>query len=128
MCDIALGMQDHGLTTFAARVNAFHMGQWVERGLYDEEEIEGSWGRAFELALTRAVAAGGQFHFNLAGLDIADALRGDPAVWVHGHTAWELRQIVRNPAWFANTRFYFDEELLTPDKVSELGIIPHETD
>jgi hypothetical protein len=125
MCDIALGRQEHGLQEFAARVNAFHMSQWVERGLYDEEEIEGSWGQAFELALTRTLAAGGRFHFNLDGLDIADALVGDPQVWVHGHTAWELRQIVRNRAWFDNTLFYRDGKLLTPEEVLARGIVIH---
>ena len=101
------------------------MGQWSERGLYDEEEIEGSWGRAFELALTRTLAVGGRFHFNLTGLDIPDALQGDPAVWVHGHTAWELRQIVRNPAWFDNTLFYLENKLLIAEEVRALGIAPH---
>jgi hypothetical protein len=125
MCDIALGIQECGLPAFAASVNAFHMGQWTERGLYDEDEIDESWGRAFELALTRTLVAGGRFHFNLTGLDIADALQGDPAVWVHGHTAWELRQIVRNPTWFANTLFYLDGQLLTPEAVLALGIALH---
>ena len=46
MCDIALGIQEHGLEDFAASVNAFHMGQWKDRGLYDDDEIDGSWGRA----------------------------------------------------------------------------------
>ncbi len=125
MCDIALGIQEQGLQDFAASVNAFHMGQWVERGLYDEEEIEGSWGRAFELALTRTLAAGGRFHFNLTGLDIFDAMKGDPAVWVFGHTAWELRQIVRNSEWFNNTLFYLDGKVLTPEATLALGIAPH---
>jgi hypothetical protein len=89
MCDIALGIQEHGLQDFAANVNALHMGQWVEHGLYEEDEIEESWGRALELAVTRTLAAGGRIHFSLTGLDIADALQGDPDVWVHGHTAWE---------------------------------------
>jgi hypothetical protein len=122
MCDIALGIQEHGLEEFAASVTAFHMGQWIERGLYDDDEIDGSWGRAFELALTRTLAAGGRFHFNLSGLDIADALQGDAAVWVYGHTAWELRQIVRNTAWFENTLFYLDGKPLTPEAVLALGI------
>jgi hypothetical protein len=126
MCDIALGIQEHGLEDFAASVNAFHMGQWAERGLYDEDEVEGSWGRAFELALTRTLAAGGRFRFSLDGLDITDALQGDPEVWVHGHTAWELRQIVRRPEWFGNTLFYLDGKPLTPEDLLALGVGLHE--
>jgi hypothetical protein len=126
MCDIALGIQEHGLQDFAASVNAFHMGQWAEHSLYDEDEIEGSWGRAFELVLTRTLATGGRFHFNLAGLDISDAMQGDPAVGVYGHTAWELRQIVRNSAWFNNTLFYLNGEVLTPEAMLALGIAPHQ--
>ena len=97
----------------------------VECGLYDEDEVDGSWGRAFELTLTRTLDAGGRFHFNLTGLDIAVALQGDPFVWVHGYTAWELRQIVRNAAWFENTLFYIDGNLLTPQEVAALGIALH---
>jgi hypothetical protein len=73
MCDIALGMQEAGLLAFAERVNAFHMGQWVEQGLRDEDED--SWGRAFQQALSLTLARGGRFHFDLTGLDIAEALR-----------------------------------------------------
>jgi hypothetical protein len=99
------------------------MGQWADRGLFDEDED--SWGRAFEQALTGTLAAGGRFHFSLDGLDIAEALQGDPEVWVFGHTAWELRQIVRRSEWFGNTLFYLDGKLLTPQDVSALGIAPH---
>jgi hypothetical protein len=87
MCDIALGLQEQGLQEFAVSVNAAHMAQWKKLGLYDEEEE--SWGHAFEQALTKTLAVGGRFHFNLTGLNIADALNGDPEIWVHGHTAWE---------------------------------------
>ena len=121
--DIALGMQEHGLETFAAIVNATFMDQWKDLGFYDETEE--SWGRAFEQVLTKTLAVGGRFHFNLTGLEISDALNGDPDIWVDGHTAWELRQIVRNPEWFANTLFYLDGNLLTSDEVLALGITPH---
>ena len=110
--DIALGMQEHGLEAFAASVNASFMDQWKRLGFYDETEE--SWGRAFEQVLTKTLAADGRFHFNLTGLDIADALNGDPEIWVDGHTAWELRQIVRNHEWFGNTLFYLDGDSLTP--------------
>jgi hypothetical protein len=120
MRDIALGMQEHGLKAFAASVNASFVDQWKKLGLY--AETEESWGRAFLEVLTKTLSAGGRFHFNLTGLDIVDALNGDPEIWVDGHTAWELRQIVRNPNWFRNTLFYLDGNLLTPDQVMEHGI------
>ena len=120
MCDVALGLQEQGLREFAATVNASFMDQWVDLGLYDEEEE--SWGRAFEQVITKTIACGGRIHFNLVGLDITAALQGDPEVWVHGHTAWELRQIVRNSTWFANTLFYLDGMVLSADEVVAIGI------
>ena len=123
MPDIALGMQEHGLTAFAASVNASFMDQWKKLGFYDETEE--SWGRAFEQVLTKTLALGGRFHFNLDGLDVADALKGDPEIWVDGHTAWELRRIVRNHEWFNNTLFYRGGNLLTSQQVKSLGIEPH---
>jgi hypothetical protein len=123
MSDIALGMQEHNLEEFAAGVNASYMDQWKDLGFYDETEE--SWGRAFEKVLTKTLAVGGRFHFNLTGLDVAEALKGDPEIWVDGHTAWELRQIVRNHQWFGNTLFYLDGSLLTPEQVKSLGIEPH---
>lgn len=122
MCDIALGMQECQLAEFAAKVNASYMSQWAKLGLYDEEEE--SWGRAFEQALTKTLELGGRFHFNLAGLDIAAALDGGPKPeeWVNGHTAWELREIVQNHKWFANTLFYLDGKLLTQKEVAAIGI------
>jgi hypothetical protein len=120
MCDIALGMQEAGLLAFAAQVNAFHMGQWVEQGLRDEDED--SRGRAFQQTLTLTLAKGGRFHFDLTSLDIPEALHGDPEWWVDRYTAWELQQIVRNHAWFGNTLFYLNGKLLTPDEVAAIGI------
>ena len=125
MRDIALGIQEHGLHDFASQVNGLHMGQWLEHGLYDEGEE--SWGRAFEQTLTKTLASGGRFHFNLSGLDIAEALAGDPEVWVHGYTAWELRRIVRNRDWFVNTLFYLNGQLLSSQDVLALGIVLQET-
>jgi len=53
MPDIALGMQPRLQEVFAASVNGLHMDQWEAHGLYDQEEIDGSWGLAFELTLMR---------------------------------------------------------------------------
>jgi hypothetical protein len=123
MRDIALGIQEHGLEVFAASVNASFMDQWIKLGFYDKTEE--SWGRAFEQVLTKTLAVGGRFHFNLTGLDIAGALKGDPEFWVDRYTAWELQQIVRNHEWFDNTLFYLDGNLLTQQGVRALGIEPH---
>ncbi len=73
----------------------------------------------------KTLAVGGRFHFSLAGLDIADALKGDPEIWVDRYTAWELQQIVRNHDWFDNTLFYFNGNLLTPEEVKAIGIEQH---
>src|SRR5438128_197734 len=117
MSDIALGLE-----AFAAHVNASYMSQWLALGLYDED-VEG-WGQAFEQALSRTLVAGGRFHFNLTGLDIADALKGDPSRWVDRHTAWELQQVVGREDWFANTIFYLDGSVLTLEQLAEHGIRP----
>ena len=124
MRDIALGLQESGLAEFAASVNASYVRQWIERGFYDE--LEDSWGRAFGLVVSKTLAVGGRFHFNLTGLDIAAAIDGgpEPEKWVYGHTAWELRQIIGNHEWFANTLFYFNGKLLTSEQVAALGIEP----
>jgi hypothetical protein len=57
------------------------------------------WGEAFYQAVTRTLASGGRIHFALDGLDIAEALKGDPEIWGDRYTAWELQQIVRNESW-----------------------------
>ncbi|MSU78460.1 MAG: hypothetical protein EXS16_10240 [Gemmataceae bacterium] len=121
--DIALGMQEHGLEAFAAKVNAAYMSQWRELGLYDETEE--SWGQAFKQTLAKTLALGGRFHFDLTGLDISVALNGDPDFWVDRYTAWELQQIVRNQDWLDNTLFYLNGRLLTPEGVKALGIELH---
>ncbi len=123
MGDIALGIQEQGLEAFAAKLNASFVAQWLKLGLYDKSEE--SWARAFEQVLTKTLAGGGRFHFNLTGLDIADALNGDPSWWVDRYTAWELQQIVRNQAWFDNTLFYLGGNLLSMEQVKSRGIEPH---
>ncbi len=100
MPDIALGLKDQDLIAFASAVNAAEMSRWRELGLYDED-VEG-WGHAFQQAVERTLSAGGKIHFNLTGLDIAEALAGDPGCWVGRYTAWELQQIVGNGQWFQN--------------------------
>ena len=49
MCDITLGIKDAGLEDFAARLNALHMSQWAELGLYEDAE---GWGAAFHQAVS----------------------------------------------------------------------------
>jgi hypothetical protein len=123
MADIALGIRSGSgdLENFAAQVNASYMVQWGELGLYDED-VEG-WGQAFQQVVTRTLAAGGRIHFNLTGIDIQDALKGDPNTWVDRYTAWELQQIVRNREWFGRTTFYAGGTTLTLKQVSDLGIV-----
>jgi hypothetical protein len=122
MHDIALGMQELGLQAFANKVNALSMSEWTKHGLFDEDED--SWGRAFEQALTRTLACGGRFHFDLSGLNIAEALAGDPEIWVGRYTAWELQQIIRNSTWFSNTLFYLNGKQLLARELDSIGIPP----
>ncbi|HEX4143930.1 MAG TPA: hypothetical protein VHY91_10380 [Pirellulales bacterium] len=122
MCDIALGLQEAALKEFAESVGGSYMSQWRELGLYDED-VEG-WGQAFEQAMERTLGAGGRVHFNLTGIDIADALGGDPSYWVDRHAAWELQQIVAKRSWFDSTIFYLDGRQLTPDELARVGVVP----
>ncbi|MGH7137407.1 MAG: hypothetical protein ACREHD_16815 [Pirellulales bacterium] len=80
MMDIALGVQIvegyDNPAAFAKVVGAAAMSEWADLGLFDEG-VEG-WGEAFEQVMARTIAAGCHVHFELNGLDIADALAGDP--------------------------------------------------
>src|SRR5438552_1421101 len=120
MRDIACGIQEAGLIEFAAQVNAWYMGQWLELGLFDEG-LEG-WGQAFEQAVTRTLAAGGRIHFNLTGLDVGDALAGDPDLFAGRYTAYELQQIVRHRKWLEQTIFYHDGRVLAGEALISLGL------
>lgn len=124
MPDIALGLQVvegvSSLGLFARAVSAAPMTRWAELGLFDEG-VEG-WGDAFDQVMTRTIAAGFRVHFELRGLDIDDALRGDPQEWVGRYTAWELQQIVARHDWFSATSFYLDGRLLGIEELESLGI------
>jgi hypothetical protein len=124
MPDIALGLQnvdgENSLAEFAQRVGASPMWEWLDLGLFDEG-VEG-WGEAFDQVMTRTIATGCHIHFELNGLDLADALRGDPSQWVGRYTAWELQQIVARQEWFSATYFYVRGRLLDIDQLKDLGI------
>ena len=124
MIDIALGLfsdgRDADLAAFAREVSASYMAQWRDMELFDDD-VEG-WGQAFEQVVTRTLARGGRIHFNLTGMNIEEALRDDPLVWVGRYTAWELQQIVRNRDWIAATVFYCDGVALTATEAAALGI------
>ena len=99
MGDIACGKQHLGLDEFAASVNAAAMKQRPELGLYDPDAVSG-WGEAFRQVVKNTLAAGGKIHFNLDGVDIRDALRGDPNIFVGRYTEYELQQITLTPSGF----------------------------
>lgn len=126
MQDIALGVQivdgKSNLAEFAEFVAAAPMSEWAALALYDEN-VEG-WGPAFEQVMTRTIAASGRIHFELSGLTIDDALRGDPSIWVGRYTAWELQQIVSRQDWFSATSFYQRRRLLDREELERLGIRP----
>jgi hypothetical protein len=90
MCDIAYGKQHAGLEEFAANVNAASMQQWRALGLYNPETVSG-WGDAFFQVVNNTLAVGGKVHFNLDGVDIAEALAGDPNEFVGRYTEFELQ-------------------------------------
>jgi hypothetical protein len=115
--DLALGRQDYGLEGFAENVGGVQFKQWQALGLYDSG-LKG-WGQAFRQALSRT---SGRIHFNLDGVNVPNALAGDPNTWVGRYTAWELQQIVGNPTWFSRTTFYLNGEALTLTQLAELGI------
>jgi hypothetical protein len=96
------------------------MAQWREMELFDQD-VQG-WGQAFEQVVSRTLARRGRIHFNLTGIDIQEALRGDPEVWVGRYTAWELQQIIRRPEWFHQTTFYRDGLQLTAAETAALGV------
>lgn len=108
------------LAEFAQRVRAATMSEWLAIGLFDEA-VEG-WGQAFDQVLTRTVAAGRRVHFELYGLDIADALGGDASEWVGRYTAWELQQITARQDWYSATSFYLRGRLLNVGELDALGI------
>jgi hypothetical protein len=120
MCDIACGMQNAGLEVFARSVGASYMSEWPDLQLYDED-VEG-WGQAFEQVVSRTLDGGGRIHFNLDGVDIAQAFAGDPAEFVGRYTAYELQQICLHAEWFDRTLFYSGGAVLTPAEVVALGI------
>lgn len=98
------------------------MSQWRDLGLFDDD-VEG-WGQAFAQVTSRTIAAGGHIHFDLTGMDIADALRGDPDEFVGRYTAWELQQVVRYNDLYKHTTFYLNDEVLDARRLGELGIAP----
>jgi hypothetical protein len=131
--DIALGKQDQedereGLAEFAKTVNASWMDEWVDLGYYEEGDFEG-WGGAFDRVMELTQQRGGTIHFNLTGVDIQDALAGDPSYWVGRYTAWELQQIVLRPALFAITKFYLNGSNLAIEDLERLGLVrPRESE
>jgi hypothetical protein len=125
--DIALGLQDQddeeeALAAFAKAVNASWMGEWSDLGFYEEGEFAG-WGAAFYRVLEVTRARVGRIHFNLTGLDIRDALAGDPETWVGRYTAWELQQIVLRQDLFDMTDFYLNGRRITRDETEQFGIV-----
>jgi hypothetical protein len=72
-----------------------------------------------ELTLQR----GGRIHFNLTGIDIQDALAGDPSIWVGRYTAWELQQVALRLELFDITYFYLNGKRLTVEDLEALGIV-----
>jgi hypothetical protein len=128
VCDIACGIrldddQNPVLAAFAKKVNASYIEQWADLGLYDEHVA--TFALAFQQVVSRTIAKGGRIHFNLARLDVPEALAGDPDDWMGRYTAWELQQVVRNPEWLAKTTFYQNDAVLNDQALTALGIIRH---
>lgn len=71
--------------------------------------------------MTRTIAGGGKVRFNLQGVNVSEALAGDPNMWVGRYTAWELQQVVSNPSYRAATTFYNTGHLSAAEKAA-LGL------
>src|SRR5689334_1016062 len=95
---------------------------WMDLSYYSEGEFEG-WGGAFGRVVELTLQRGGKIHFNLTGIDIQDALAGDPSIWVGRYTAWELQQVVLRLELFEVTSFYLDGKRLSVEDVEALGIV-----
>jgi hypothetical protein len=72
--------------------------------------------------MARTLASGGSIHFELAGLNVGEALAGDASTWVGRYTAWELQQVVASPALRGATTFYLDGVAQTAAQLSALGL------
>jgi hypothetical protein len=73
-----------------------------------------------ELTLQR----GGRIPFNRTGIDIQDALAGDPSIWVGRSTAWELQQVVLRLELFDVTYFYFNGKRLSVEVCRGVCFVP----
>ncbi len=78
--------------------------------------------------MNKTIGGGKKAHFELEGVNINDALTGNPAKWITDagtrYTEWELQTIMRRPDFFKNTEFYLKGKKLTPAEVEGLGIKP----
>jgi hypothetical protein len=118
---IALGL-DRG-REYANRLGnsgAAYYRDWQRLNLYSPT-VKG-WGQAFHQAVGKVLSGGGRIHFELAGVRIKEALSGDPTIWVGRYTAWELQQIVANPAYRAATTFYLEGKALSAVELAKLGL------
>ena len=118
--DIALGTQKSGAAEWAASRGVAYFKDWKALGLYDSN-VRG-WGEAFHQAMGRTIAGGGKVHFELADLNVAEALAGDSSMWVGRYTAWELQQVVANPAYRAATTFYMKGVEMKAGALKALGL------
>jgi hypothetical protein len=113
--DLALGRertsQRSTLDSFGVRVGGTIYRAWKARGLANQgsgriPEFEGY----FREALAGALARGARLKFDLTDLDVARALGTDAPLSAKGITAWELRQIVKDPQYRAITDFYRQDD------------------
>jgi hypothetical protein len=124
--EIVLGKQGGPVERLAEQVGGQHFKQAGAAGVFDP--AAGGWGSAFVKWMNKTIGGGKKAHFELEGVNINDALTGNPAKWITDagtrYTEWELQTIMRRPDFFKNTEFYLKGKKLTPAEVEGLGIKP----
>jgi RHS repeat-associated protein len=120
---VTLGMMKNegASVATAAKVGAPYYSEWANLGIYNPSHFEG-WGGAFKFVTDKVLSTKGTIHFELHGLNISDALAGDPNIWVGRYTAWELQQVTNSTRLFNNTIFYLHGVRQTAKQLAELGI------
>jgi hypothetical protein len=74
--------------------------------------------------MNKTIEGGGKVHFELEGVNIERAIKGNPAEFAGRYTEWELQTITRRPDFFKATKFYKNGRPLSSEEVQRLGIKP----
>jgi hypothetical protein len=120
---VTLGLSNNGGASQATAIltKAPYYAEWEAAFIYNSKNFEG-WGAAFKYVTDKVMATKGSIHFELSGLNIGEALSGNPSIFVGRYTSYELQQIIANPKLFSNTTFYMNVVEQTAEQLAKLGI------